>query len=196
MPSATFSIAANANDGWTGNDGFSGWIDASSTAMYMGHSEGNFFDIFMRFANVTIPAGSTINSATIKLRTTSAMSGGTTILGLFKGVKQANPTAPTTWADKAGRPLTTASTSFSQVATYSANQLYSHTVTSIIQEIINQGGWASGNALMLYLNNNGTPNNYENFEFASLEHASYTEPQLDVTWTVPTTFVPKTIVIM
>ena len=103
----------------------------------------------VRFQNVTVPQGATINSATltVDLPTTFADSpNGVT----WYGELATNAAAFTTTAsDITNRALTTATTVWSGVDIGTGDEAL--TVTSIVQEIVSQGGWASGNAMAMLL---------------------------------------------
>ncbi len=93
-----------------------------------------------RFTNVTIPAGSTINSATLDVY---AVAGGQTgsPAGPLKGVL-GNCAAWTTTG-----PVATSRTTASVTPLLgNTNILRSHNVATLVQEIVN-GTWASGNAM-------------------------------------------------
>jgi hypothetical protein len=103
----------------------------------------------IRFINVTVPQGATINSATI---TNYAQVVTGTCLALWYA-----------WdTDNAGRfsfggdlpsnvTKTTAFTAFT-----ASNGDIAHDITSVVQEIVDRAGWASGNAINLIAFDNGS----------------------------------------
>ena len=103
----------------------------------------------VRFQNVTVPQGATINSATLTVdlpNTFGDSPNGVT----WYGELATNAAAFTTTAsDITNRALTTATTVWSGSDIGTGDKAL--TVTSIVQEIVNQGGWASGNAMALLL---------------------------------------------
>ncbi len=103
----------------------------------------------VRFQNVTVSQGATINSATLTVSVPSAAfdtPNGVT----WYGELATNAAAFTTTAsDITNRALTTATTVWSGSNIGTGDKAL--TVTSIVQEIVNQGGWASGNAMAMLL---------------------------------------------
>ena len=103
----------------------------------------------VRFPNVTVPQGATINSATLTVDVPSTA--GDTPAGVtWYGELATNAAAFTTTAsDITNRARTTATTVWSGTNIGTGDKALA--VTSIVQEIVNQGGWASGNAMALLL---------------------------------------------
>ncbi len=102
----------------------------------------------LRFGNVTVPQGSTITSATITFARIN--SEGTTT---FQIQGQAADDAGTfVYVDSvgnndiSGRPTTTASVEWVQATTPDPT-IETTDLATIVQEIVDRGGWASGNAL-------------------------------------------------
>lgn len=111
--------------------------------------------------NVTVPQGATINSSTLDFF--SAQTGmGTTANVIFYGEKSANPvTFSNTTANKPeGRIRTTASvTKNFNVANFNSASSFGLDpvdVTTLVQEIVNQATFASGNSLVLVGHDNGS----------------------------------------
>ena len=103
----------------------------------------------VRFQNVTVSQGATINSATLTVSVPSTAfdtPNGVT----WYGELATNAAAFTTTAsDITNRALTSATLVWSGSDIGTGDKAL--TVTSIAQEIVNQGGWASGNAMALLL---------------------------------------------
>jgi hypothetical protein len=112
----------------------------------------------VRFLNVTIPNGATINSASIQFTALGPSAGTSPTLDIY-GDKSANAAAfTTTNYDLSDRAGTTATVSWSSIPTWTGGVEYSTPgLKTIIQEIVNQGGWASGNALAIMLEAESTP---------------------------------------
>lgn len=133
-----------------------------------------------RFTSVTIPQGQTITSATLTLEATSNDSD--TIHLWIYGIAEDNTASLS--SDPDGRTKTTARRQYDQAGVTGGN-LYVIDVTTIVQEILNRGGWASGNALAFITDDNGTSNNnaityksWTSFIPGDQAHAAL----LDVTW--------------
>lgn len=123
----------------------------------------------LRFNSVAIPQGSTINSATITLYNQFTQDDSLTLSVRWYA-----------WAaDDAGQftsggnlpstvGKTTAFTAFTQGTATPAN--ISHNVASVLQEIVNRGGWVSGNDVNFIAFENGSPDGcidgFEGFDSA------------------------------
>jgi hypothetical protein len=110
---------------------------------------GTNFLVFLRFQNVTIPQGTTISAATFSPNFTSASNtGSATING---EAADDSATSTTTANSISSRSKTTASASWNVGTVASTGFQVSPDISSVIQEIVNRGGWASGNALSLLI---------------------------------------------
>jgi len=133
MTTIAEGISAAADDGTERVDN-SSWGAASSTA-YWGYT---YFTRYggLRFQTLNVPQGVTIDSATITLQIESKSG---TVTGTWWGDDVDDAAA---WG-ASDRPSqitqTTANASFVEAASGDAVQ----TVTSIVQEIVNRGGWAA-----------------------------------------------------
>ena len=101
----------------------------------------------MRFQNVTVAQGATINSATLTVNITSTSFDTPNGVTWYGELATNAAEFTTTASDITNRSLTTATTVWSGSDIGAGD--HNLTVTSIVQEIVNQGGWASGNALAL-----------------------------------------------
>jgi hypothetical protein len=106
-----------------------------------------------RFTNITIPQGATINQAYLTLRCSFGTSA-VTVNTRISAEKIDN--APTFADDKAAFDTryanrTTARVDWDSIPAWSLNVDYnSPEIKTVIQEIINRAGWASGNALVIF----------------------------------------------
>jgi type IV pilus assembly protein PilY1 len=156
----TKSVNAEADDGR--------WAEGNSTInttgqLLMGYDSGTTkqTNTFVRFTNVTIPKGATILSAKLTMLsayTTSAA----TVKVKINAVKAANPTAPATYSAAEDATRTTASVAWDGVAATTDGVWFdTPDFAAVVQELVNQATWASGNALLIYLEDNGsTATNY------------------------------------
>jgi hypothetical protein len=119
-----------------------------------------------RFTNVTVPQGSTINSATFKLTAQATYNAGASTISYLVSA-EASDNAPAMVATGSGenlrsstgtapRPRTTAVSAAWNQNSVVANTEYSIDITSVIQEIVNRAGWASGNAILVIVDTNTT----------------------------------------
>ena len=111
--------------------------------------------MYARFTNIDIPPGATIVKAYIDLQGYNSDVGDSRLRIL--GIKELNTATFSTQADADGRPVTTAFVNW-PADSWFINQWYGGSydkqdITAIIQEIIDQPGWASGNALAIKIIN-------------------------------------------
>jgi hypothetical protein len=110
---------------------------------------------YMRFTDVNVPPGATIEHAYIEL-CSNAYHGGMSDIRIY-GIKEADTNTFSTQADADGRPVTDAYVEWTmnglyQNQTWLPNIWYGwtndpHDVKDVIQEIIGQDGWQANNAL-------------------------------------------------
>ncbi len=204
----TWQVGASSDDtlvGWSG----SAWA-FSLTATYpgVGYYDTNDYKMGMgtRFLNVTIPPGSTIDTSYLIL-TSSESRSGTTVRTHLTGEKALNATTFSTLADYQARRgtqvggaddnnRTVAQVAWDGIGGQTLDVEYNTPeIKTIIQEILNQGGWASGNAVVLFFddhasrstNNTPRPVRY----FYSYDLSTTKAPKLVVTYTPPKTIVSK-----
>ncbi len=122
---------------WVGNK-------ASLTASYTG----------LRFTGVNIPPGAVITSAELELHAASTQ---WLTIGLDLSGEAAANSAPFTVGDRPSqRTLTTATINHNSNSQWVAGTWYTfEDVAAIVQEIVNQPGWQSGNSLALIMNGTG-----------------------------------------
>jgi hypothetical protein len=149
----TFAVAASADDGYN-CDSLGGFIN-NDYVLYMGYfmSSAAPINTFIRFVNVTVPNGSTITSATLRLV------GGNANAPTIKvsAEKADNPTAPTSKANLLGRARTTAYKSWTVPIGTSPMDI---DITTVVSEVVSRTGWASGNAIQIFLDPAGTVYKY------------------------------------
>ena len=158
MSTYSGAIAETADDAW-----FTYPTGGSFTNNYgympVGNLSGSHYASAFRFTAVDIPQGATINSATITfIARNNATS---TVCNLaVRGVAEDDATAITGYIDAHARTLTTASVDWLALNIWTAGASRSAPdIASIIQEIINRAGWSSGNALVIYVIDNGSDTN-------------------------------------
>lgn len=151
MTTFTKRIVASGDDGYRNNTSF----DNSSASIAFGNLSGGILDCFLRFTNVTIPQGATINSAKVTFQAQSSLSGATCTVKISCNAED-NATAPTTAADLNSKVRTTASSSWNAAGQTAGSNYDTPDFTSAVQEVISRSGWASGNALMVLIDNNAS----------------------------------------
>lgn len=189
MPTLDIRVAAGGDDGWwtVGNSFFA----AGTTAAYLGgwnNATATSSNGFARFTGVTIPPGSTIDVAYI---TYTAFENGsaTTVNITIRAVAADNASAPTNFSQANGATRTSASTAWNSVSSWVANNTYnSPSIVSVIQEVVNRGGWASGNAIVIHSLNNGSTTSTNTIRrFSTYENNTATAPLLHIEYTPPNT---------
>ena len=184
-----------------GDDGFVQYGNAlysSLNLLAVGDNEDNpvYTSSFMRFTNVAIPAGATIDAANIVVVSyTGSYDGGATPSGSLKGRKLANCpqiTTITNYNDTTTYPRTTANvTWWPTYANWGMNtNRTSPELKTVVQEIVDLAGWASGNAIQIewhYIDNGwyGSQDDYTGDcrSFFAYEHPTYNPPILNVEYT-------------
>lgn len=132
---------------------------------------------YMRFSNIQILKNATINSATIKFTPrdlpaddpapaasdkAANLTNPSSIKTIFKAeaADNAAPITGTNNTDWDNRTRTSAAANWNNIPKWapspSATDLTSPELNSIIQEIVNRGGWNSGNSINIFWQDNGT----------------------------------------
>jgi len=121
----------------------------------------------------------TILSATLRV---VASANGTTDAGHIRVHASAEDSAvnPTTQAELDAKTGTTANI-YPATLPSSLGVEYSYNVTSIVQEILNRAGWVFNNNLALMISTI-TFDSTKRCQIALTEHATYAEPQLDISY--------------
>jgi len=168
-----------------------GWVIPTTTTisdfdkLYIGDNGVSRYNAgsWMRYTNVIIPAGATLLNANLTIQ--SLTNGGTKDFKFYAEQVDDATTNPSSYADFHSR-VTLSGLSYSVNNTpWSAGFLFTYDIKIIVQQIIDRGGWASGNALMILwydpdrsiLSNFGT--DYEGQDYPSLS-----SPTLGILWTL------------
>lgn len=163
-----------AGDGWKCDENY-GQVGNTTEFESDGDWYGGIKNLSMRFTDVTIPQGATINSATISL--TDNSTGGTATLAFkITGVDEDNTAVydNSPIDDARTRTHTTAVVDWDLTFTRTnGTERASSDIKTIIQEIVDRGSWSSGNAIGIYLYDDGTSNNYWDIKYYS-SYPNYT----------------------
>lgn len=139
---------ANTNDDGS-KFGSSSW---STSELKVGDSATGDVDAAVRFNNVTIAQGATINSATLTLTSTALHS--FTYLSKIYGIDE-DDTADFS-SSPLGRTKTTASVDWDETSMADEAEIVTPDIKTIVQEIVDRGSWASGNDMGFIIENDGT----------------------------------------
>lgn len=157
MTTLSLTITANADDGQSGTGA---GYNNSGANIILGAEFGTA-NGFWRFLNVTIPQGSTINACTF---TGTKVAGGTgTADVLYAFVMEANPATISSGSDYNARALTTSQPTQTGL-TGASGTFTSPSLVAAMQEVVNQGAFASGNAVVLFIKDNGSQAHYGGFQ--------------------------------
>ncbi|MBI5670896.1 MAG: PKD domain-containing protein, partial [Chloroflexi bacterium] len=174
----TFQINSGVNDvnedGTSFNNSNSTiWIGnaASATASYAG----------LRFTNVTIPAGATINSAFLQVYSTQSQ--WITINLRLAADASDNSAAFSANSRPSQRPLTNQRVAHASNVLWNANTWYNlDDMSPVIQEVVSRPGWQSGNSLSVIIQGTSAGSWARKF-FRSFNGGATTAPRLIVTFT-------------
>jgi len=142
--------SAGSQDGWV-RSGEGGIYNPTSTTLNVGNSGSPSFYIYsswFRFSNITIPKGSTVIEAYFSVKAETRLSAGYVTNGIW-GNDVDDASDPTSEADYNAKTVTSVSIGWEPPDWVSGTRYNSPEIKTIIQEIIDRSGWASGNSLML-----------------------------------------------
>lgn len=129
-----------------------GTVDNWSSGYAYWGNDGSPLHAAMRFADVSIPHGSTINSAYITF--TNFSEGSDTVLAKVYGIDEDNTS--TMALNPLGRTKTTATIDWDVGSRIHDQSFTSPDIKSVVQEIVNREGWASGNAMGFFIWDDGS----------------------------------------
>lgn len=157
-------------------------VDVSS--LQLGKVSGNARNAGIRFKSVSVPPGATIVRAFLKLQVAQTTALDTVSLKLY-GEASITPAIFSTFANFAARTLTTANVAWGSIADWAIGQtITTPDLAPVIQEIIDLPSWASGNNLVVFLNDNGSSNNAFRVA-ASYNNTIYAPPELVIVYDTP-----------
>jgi hypothetical protein len=168
-------VAAGADDA----EEAGGTVDLGSSDLELVDEGASPQIVGMRFLSMTVPAGATITNAYIEFETDELDSDATSLT--FWAEDEDNPGTFTTAAPKiTGRTKTTASVPWNSIPAWGTESEKHQTpdLSAIIQEVVDRGGWASGNAIVVIVTGSGerTAEAYEGESAnAPLLHVEYTD---------------------
>lgn len=167
--------ATEASNGLVTTTGFNLGNDLDATTEWVG----------LRFRNVTIPKGSIINSASISVVPTGSTTDEPLVTMYGEDIDDAPAFVNGTTNTISSRTRTTASVVWSStnLGAPSPPRYSSPSLTTIIQEIVDRVGWASGNALNILIQ--GGSSSFRDLRFWAFELGS-DFPELDIDYTPPT----------
>jgi hypothetical protein len=153
MSQFTKRIVADADDGCYLNGDGGGWSYSNRPMFgYWNPEVGIYATAGIRFTNVTVPSGATITSAYLsfvcrydQVDVTRSKIG---------GIDEDNTASMS--SDPTGRTQTTAKVDWDITSQNALSTYTSPDIKTIVQEIIDRGGWSSGNAMGFLILNDGS----------------------------------------
>lgn len=117
--------------------------------------------VYLRFTNIIIPKDAIITSAILTGCASSTASSGTVAVNIKANLAE-NPLTITSYEDWEARIKTTASVSWNLGALVQGTYYDSPDIKAVIQELVNQESWVSGNSILIFLENDNS-DNYRSF---------------------------------
>ncbi len=173
-------VKASADDGWyrAANES----VNEIGTFLLCGRSAGNYRNLFARFDLVTIPAGATIDVAYLIMTTDNSDNDGTGTSSHIYLNDEDDPIAVTSKTDGLGRARTTAFTEWDDEDFVVDAPTNSPSIVDAVQEIIDRGGWNSGQAMQILMDNDFADAD-KHYRFYSYDEGSGKEIALHVEYT-------------
>lgn len=144
------------------------------------------FDLFVRFDSITIPQGSTIQSASISFKAHFSDTGTTVNTNIY-GEHANDPLAVTSSADWDSRTKT-AAVAWDNIPAWTADERSADTetpdISTIISDIVEESWWTSGEAMQFFVeNDDSTSGKYRRSCTIDCTTHSDEVAKLTVTWT-------------
>lgn len=180
MGSGTFYPAVSGDDGFSA----SGVFEYADNKLIFGNGYGCTYGNWVRFPNVTIPSGSTITEAYVVFVAYAGDSGATcNVNAYFNNVDDA--VAPTNESEFNALALTGA-VAWGAIGTWvNGTQYNTPELKTILQDIVDRGGWTSGNALQFVTKDNTSSADAKRRASAINYLSGAEKAELHVTWEEP-----------
>ena len=179
-PSDEWQVGASGDDVLRyGTNSFSTTANHFSVGYY---DSGGPYKSCARFTNIGIPQGATINSAYLKIKAYNTQSG-TVVYSNIKGEDVDNATQITSQYEFDTRERTSAFVAWDNIGGWTYDVWYtSPDIKSVIQEIVDRAEWASGNAMNIFWEDDGSDAGARRYGVA-YDYNTEKAPKLEITWT-------------
>lgn len=190
----TYQVSASADDSRMSNivndSGrnvtASGVCSLTETILAPGSHGGNDeWSVAARFTTITTAQGATISSASFTLTAQATYNAGASTISYLVSAQASDNAGALTSAsgnlNTTARPRTTAVSAAWNQTSVTAETEYSIDITSVIQEIVNRAGWASGNAIVILVDTNTTTSLGEWQDYYSYDGTAAKAPKLTIT---------------
>jgi hypothetical protein len=160
------------------------WLNAPYTYLGFDTPNGQSNDEGLRFRNVAIPQGATINNAYIEYRAYGSGSGDTTVTFRTEDVDDA-PVFTSSSGNLTSRTFSSISVNWSLGAWTSGQYYQSPSLTSLVQAMVDRPGWG-GNA-MLFVTQGTQTGTHLAYSYDNFGNSPAYAPKLvvDYIWTAP-----------
>ncbi len=184
---SNFQVSASANDAFIDNRDLS-LSSLTDNPISAGNVNGNENSTLgARFTGINIPNSATISSATFTLTGHADWDSSPEQIRPQVALQDAdNPSAFATSAanlNTSTRPRTSYTSNWN-LDDVTANAEYSIAVTSLVQTVVNRGGWSSGNAMVVLVDETGSSDPSQWQDFWSYDGDSAKAPELSVSYTI------------
>ncbi|MDD4052342.1 MAG: hypothetical protein PHR28_10660 [candidate division Zixibacteria bacterium] len=160
MAEKTYIPKAKTDDGWITPTNYYNDSDSYDGVELFGNSTywGGSVSMAVRFPDVDIPGGVVITSAFVRL-TANMDNSDTTVNAAISMNDADNPTALTSRSDFVSRDRT-GSVDWDNVDAVTGNNTYdTPDISTIVQAVVDRDGWASGNAMLVFIEDNSSSTN-------------------------------------
>jgi hypothetical protein len=179
MSTGTFYPVVSGDDGHV----FVGNSFSNNTRLWLGAASiGPSYNLFVRFPAISIPHGVTITSAFVRFTAFQAGNNYTVNARCYFN-ESTNAVAPTDEASFNALDLTSGVSWLDIPQWVDGTQYDSPDLSSILQEITDQSGWASGNAVQVVIKDTGSSSNAAIRYSSSVDYDGGSEvAELHVVW--------------
>ena len=183
MTTINKQISASTDDGTELND--TSLAGLTATSVNAGYNGTTAYDMALRWQSVNIPQATSITSAKLSVYVSSEVG---TLSANIRGIDEDNTVTWATDNRPSQRTKTTATITANEAnwTDYTVDSWAYIDITSVIQEIIDRGGWSANNALAVVIEDTGgTGSNYlaaRSYDYTGNVHG----PKLDIVYTATT----------
>ena len=172
----SFNIGISSDSDDTEERISTGAMDNNDDDLNMITESGNAQLVGLRFRSLSIPQGANVTNAYIRFRANASDSTSTNLVFHAEDVNDAGSFSTSNF-NLSTRITTTASVSWNGVSSWSSGNNYNTPdLSSIIQEVVDRGGWSSGNDLVVIVSGTGERVG------RSRDDSSSSQPRLYVTY--------------
>lgn len=191
MTTLTMTASATSHMGSIANDSGRNVTNSSPVTLNPNpvspgsHGGGDEYSMAARFTtDAGITNGLTITSATYKMTATSTYNAGANVIAYLVSAHATDDAAVLATTNgnlnTTARPRTTAVSGTWTQTSVTAATVYSIDVTTVVQELINRGGWAAGNSIVMIVDTDTTTTAGE---WQDYDGSGGTAPVLEIVYT-------------